>query len=101
MASITVIAPATGAVANTTNEVNSAGYDAVTVSCPGLATTEEVDIYVKTAGGYAIFGVVGTAWKLTATIQAISLPAGPVYAFAKDATAGAAGVYVDLAVGAQ
>ncbi len=97
MATLPLIAPATGAVANTTNAFDSSGYTGITVSAPGLATTEEVDIYTKTPGGYAIFGVTGTAWKLTATIQSIALPAGPVYAFAKDVTAGSVGVYIDAA----
>ena len=97
MATLTMIVPGTGAVANTTNAFDSTGYTNVVVSCPGLATSEEVDIYTKTPGGYAIFGVTGTAWKLTATIQSIALPAGPVYAFAKDVTAGSVGVYIDAA----
>lgn len=92
----TVIAPTTASAANTTNAIETDGYSHVVVSAPGLATTETVNIYTKTPGGYAIFGITGTAYKLTATIQAIELPAGPMYAFAKDATAGAVGVYVQL-----
>lgn len=96
MATEIVIAPVTAAAANTTNTLRTDGYESVVVSAPGLATTEEVDIYVKTAGGYALFGITGTVYKLTASIQAIALPAGPVYAFAKDSTAAAVGLYADL-----
>lgn len=97
MPTTTLIAPANAAVANTTNAFESSDKGSITVSAPGLAGTEEVDIYTKTPGGYAVFGVTGTVWKLTATIQAINLPSGPTYAFAKDLTAAAVGVYIDIA----
>jgi len=95
-ATITVIKPATGSKANTTNYVETDGHDYVVVSAPGLATTEEVDIYTVTPGGYALFGLTSGVFKLTASIQSIELPAGPRYAFAKDATAGSVGVFVTL-----
>ena len=90
-----VISPITGSAANTTNSFDTNPFLTVVVSAPGLAGAEEVDIYVKSAGGYALFGSVSAVFKLTATIQSIELPAGPTYAFVKDATVGAVGVYLN------
>lgn len=98
MATFPLIAPTTSSKANTTNEVDTSTFTTVVVSAPLLAGAEEVDIYVKGPDGYAIFGIVGTASKLTASVQAIELPAGPLYAFAKDATVASAGVYITYGV---
>jgi hypothetical protein len=100
MAQITAIAPTTDAVAVTSalsTIVNTAAYGGVSVSADALTLTAEVDIYIIVGGTAKVLtNVSGTAQVLTASIPALHLEAGPTYRFAKDATAAACGVYVDL-----
>jgi hypothetical protein len=96
MSAITIAAPATAArVAPNYGRIDTAPYDTVVLSAPGLATTEEVDIYVQVPGGYALWGV------LTATAQAKEVPVGPTYALLKDATAGSVGLYASVTAGGR
>jgi hypothetical protein len=100
MAMLPLIAPVTAEVVApnyVTFETN--GYDTVTLVAAGLAGAEEVDIFVSDGTGWATYGDGSAAITLTATLPAVSLPAGPRYAVLKDATAGAAGVSVWLGVG--
>lgn len=101
MAQITVIAPTTDAVAYTSASaapVDTAAYSHVTVSTDNLAGSEEVDIYaISGSTAKAATDASGTVQVLTASIPFLKLEAGPTYRFSKDATAGACGVYVDLA----
>ena len=102
MAQITVIAPTTSAIAynnasGLSKPFSTTAYERVVVGADNLATTEEVDIYIVFPTGVkAATNVSGTAQKLTASIPALALEAGPTYICSKDATAGACGVYVDL-----
>jgi hypothetical protein len=99
MAQITVIAPTTAAVASSASvKINSGGYARIIVSADVLANSEEVDVYTV-AGGTAKLAtdITGTAQSLTASKNQLEFSAGPTYIFAKDATAGSCGVYVDLA----
>jgi hypothetical protein len=99
MPTITVSAPTADAIAAQVS-IETANYDSVTVSAPGLATTEEVDIFTGTPGGWAIYaGAGGAAVKLTASLQAVTLPGGPRYGFLKDSTAGAVGIYASFSRG--
>lgn len=96
MSTITLAAPATAArVASNYVRIDTAPYDSVVLSAPGLATTEEVDIFVQSPGGYALWGV------LTATAQVKQIPHGPTYALLKDATAGAVGLYAHVSAGGR
>lgn len=90
---VQLIAPTADAV-TTAVECPTNGYTLVIISAAGLASSEEVDIFVRTAGGDAIYAGTGTdAFVLTATAQARVLPAGPLYTVKKDATSGSVGVY--------
>jgi hypothetical protein len=94
MAQTTVIKPATAAV--TTKAIIRTNGRPVTVSADNLATTEECDLWIMAGATWkAVTDTSGTAQKLTASIPALVLEAGPTYAVTKDATAGACGVYVD------
>lgn len=91
----TVIPSATGAVTAKT-PFETQGYSTVIVSANLLAGAEEVDFFIDAGGTWVALpdaALTGTA-KLTATITAIELAAGPRYAVTKDATAGACGVFV-------
>jgi hypothetical protein len=98
MATITVISPVTDAVsAKTAFETN--GYERAFLSANLLAGAEEVDIFIDAGGTWVPLpdaAMTGTA-KLTATITALELAAGPRYAVTKDATVGACGVFVTVA----
>lgn len=100
MAQVTAIARTTSAVAYTdaaSKPFDSSKYSSVVVSADNLATTEEVDIYALSGGTWkAVVNVSGTAQKLTASIPHLKLESGPLYKCAKDATAGACGVYFDM-----
>lgn len=90
----TIITPRTAEVV-THASFETEGYQQAIISAAGLATTEEVDIFVMTPGGYAIWaGDGGAAVTLTAAKQAVVVPGGPRYAVLKDVTAGSVGVYV-------
>lgn len=104
MAQITVIAPTTAEVlySATTGaqavKVNSSGYASIIVSADNLATDEEVHIYtVAGTTAKVATDITGTAQTLTASKNQLEFGAGPTYLLSKDETAGACGVYVDLA----
>jgi hypothetical protein len=99
----TIIAPTTAAVeAPDYGLFNSTWYKHVVVACDTLAGAEEVDIYILVNGKYLVaVDTDNEVAKLTATAPVITLPGGPVYAFLKDATAGAAGVFALLSLGAK
>jgi len=84
----TVIAATTSAISDKSPRFNANGQGEISMSAVGLATTETITPY---AGGGAtwqpIFDSAGVQVKLTATKPQLSLPAGFIYAFDKDATA--------------
>lgn len=99
MAKFTAIAPTTSAVNASSSTVfpSDKAIGNIVVIADTLATTEEVDIY--TYAGNDTWKVTlneagSAALKLTASIYSLSLPSGPLYRFAKDATASASGVIV-------
>lgn len=101
MANVTVITPRTAAVV-TQVDFPSDWYEQVVVVATGLAGAEEVDIYIKIGSTYVVaYDQAGAAYKLTATRTSIPLPGGPIYGFLKDATAGAAGVFMALSKGSK
>lgn len=96
MSTIQLCDPATDAItAPDYALIDTAPYDSAVLSAAGLAGGEEVDIYVKTPGGYALWGV------LTATAQAKEVPCGPTYAALKDATVAAVAVYASVSAGGR
>lgn len=90
MATETIIAATTGAISNKTPRYHATGNGSVSFTATGLATTETITPYVGGGAGWtALFDSSGTQIKLTATKPQLVLPAGCIYAFDKDATAGA------------
>lgn len=95
MSTQTIIAETTDAATATTFQTN--GYTLAILAAEGLAGSEECDIWIRTPGGDVLWcGTETAAITLTVTRPMVILPAGPLYAVAKDATAGAAGVYLTL-----
>lgn len=94
----TIISP-TAAAVTTEADLSTKYYENVVVAADALATTEEVDIFIKVNGEYVIYASGGTAIKLTATQPSATLPGGPIYGFLKDATADACGVFALLSLG--
>ena len=93
---ITLVAPTEDAVTDY-RQVNAQGYSRVSFSADVLAGVEEVDIYKAVGVGWEVASDdAGTAYKLTATIQHISLEGGAIYAVNKDATANPCGVYANV-----
>jgi len=94
-----MVAPTTDAKtvgASGTTFFNSADFQSVTFTAPGLAGVEEVDIYILEGNGQEIASdLTGTAYKLTDTVPSVNLVGGPVYAVAKDATVAAVGVFAN------
>jgi hypothetical protein len=93
MAQITLLKPTTSA---TSADFNSAAYQQIVVSADALASSEKVAVKVIAGNTAVVYGEGGSAVSLTATLPAAKLPGGPVYRFAKDATTGACGIYVDV-----
>jgi hypothetical protein len=96
MSTLTLAAPATAARVSPNHvRIDTAPYDTVVLSAPGLAASEEVDVFVQSPGGFALWGV------LTATAQAKEVPAGPTYALLKDATTASVGLYASVSPGGR
>ncbi len=95
-ASIQVIAPTTGAVSESSATMFDASrYESIIVGANALAGAEEVDIFAEVNGTLKPANdASGTARKLTATVTFLELSGGLAYAFAKDATTAACGVFV-------
>lgn len=86
---------ATSDAVSTKQPFETYNHKFVIVGTDALATTEEADLFVKQGNTWVtLTDLTGTAVKLTASIQSITLDGGPEYAATKDATAGACGVYV-------
>lgn len=87
---VEVISARTAAVANTAAKLVTNKYDTVMVSATLLAGAEEIDIYTISGGQYLVVpDAAGDPAKLTASAPTMALQGGQMYAFAKDATAGA------------
>lgn len=97
---LTLISPTTSAVTTKAKFQVTRDNLPVTISAPGLATTEECDIYYSQDGGttWSLLYDDGSAVVLTATKTAISVYAPILLGVVKDATASAVGVYVDKGV---
>ena len=94
MAQSTLIPPATAAQ-NTPQPFNSAGSSFVIVGADNLATTETAPLWIQIGSTFKqVTDTAGNIITLTASIPAVQLIGGPVYAATKSATAGACGVYV-------
>lgn len=95
MAITTVIAATTSAISDKSPRFDANGAGEVSMVAVGLATTETITPYI---GGGAtwqpIYDSAGTQVKLTATKPQLSMPAGFIYAFDKDATAAAVALFV-------
>lgn len=93
----TVIAPTADAV-STTQLVDASNWEWVTLCADALATTEEVDIYIRAGTTWvpAPNRALDGAAKLTATITALRLEGGVEYGIRKDATASPCGVYMNV-----
>lgn len=90
----TVIAATTAAISDKTPRFHANGSGEVSLTAIGLATTETITPYVGGGATWqAIFDSTGTQVKLTATKPQVTLPAGFIYAFDKDATAGATSLH--------
>jgi hypothetical protein len=98
----TILAPQTGVTTapDGYSIFNSKWYKEVVVAADNLAGAEEVDIYILVNSRYVLAcDSEGDAVKLTATAPSRVLPGGPVYAFLKDATVGASGIFALLSLG--
>lgn len=96
MANSLTIIPSTMDAQATQRPFETNGYSFVVVSASNLAGAEEADIFIESGGAFVPLpdaALTGTA-KLTATITALELLAGPRYAVTKDATVGACSVSV-------
>lgn len=90
MAITTVIAATTAAISDKSPRYNANGSGEVSMSAFGLAGAETITPYMGGGATWqAIFDTSGTQVKLTATKPQLSLPAGFIYAFDKDATVAA------------
>lgn len=90
-----IIGKTTAAVANS-ELFNVTREEPVTLTADALATTEEVDIFYRghdVADWKPLIDSTGAAVKLTATIYQQVLNGVGTYYVAKDATAGACGVF--------
>lgn len=95
MAIETVIAATTSAISDKSPRYNANGSGEINCIAVGLATTETITPYVGGGATWqAIFDSAGAQVKLTATKPQLTLPAGPIYAFDKDATAAAVALEV-------
>ena len=95
MAYMMLVAPVTGAVANT--QFNATDADKVTFAWNGVAPTaaDAVLIYEATSTGRVpVMIAAGTQATLTATIQSIVLEGGVLYIVDKSITAAATGIDV-------
>lgn len=104
MNTLPVIAPTTGALGTgtingqtNTQTCDASNYPSLTVCADNLAGAETVGIYILCGNTWkAMTDSLGNVQKLTASIPAIQLVGGNGYAFTKDATAGACGVWVQF-----
>lgn len=95
MASIPVIAATTSAIADKSPRYHANGSGEISMTAIGLATTETITPYIGGGASWqAIFDSSGVQVKLTATKPQLSLPAGHIYAFDKDATAAPVSLHV-------
>jgi hypothetical protein len=92
----TVILATLAAVA-AKQEINSDGYDDVTLLSQGLAGAEKVQVFVEISGAWAVLlDDAGVAVELTAARYMRWVRGGLRYAVTKDATVGVASVEVVL-----
>lgn len=86
-----VIAATTAAISDKSPRYHANGSGEISFTATGLATTETMTPYVGGGNTWTpLFDSTGTQIKLTATKPQLTLPSGCIYAFDKDATAGAA-----------
>lgn len=88
----TLIRPQTGAV-TTSALLDTSKMQSCVLHADGLATTEEVTVFILGGQTEVVYPGTATPARLTATAAAITLPCGPTYGIRKTATAGACGVY--------
>lgn len=98
MATQTIIAAQTGAVATQVPFRVDRNNAPVTIMATGLAGAEEVDIFFSADNG-STWSVLrdkdGNDMKLTATVTSLAVDSPVMLGFTKDASVGAAGVFVD------
>lgn len=96
MAQLLVIPSQTAAV-TTKALVDLSAYESGSLTASALATTEEVDIWYWSGEAWVLLNDAdGTTISLTASRRGVTLQGGMVYAVAKDATASACSVSVNL-----
>jgi hypothetical protein len=94
----TVIAATTSAISDKSPRYHANGGQDVIAHATGLAGAETITPYIGGGSGWtAIFDSTGTQVKLTATKPQLVLAAGALYAFDKDATAGATSLQISSA----
>ena len=98
MAQLCIIQPTTAEVAYTDGpSVDSARYASIVVSADALGVAGSVDIYMVVGNQLkALIDDAGVAQTLTPTVYMRRLLGGPTYVFAKSATTGACGLYIDF-----
>lgn len=102
MATIPVAAATTAEVLHTAAVIDASAYEWVGISADNLATTEEVDVYVRAGGTWKLAydeQATPVAIVLTATRCYRELSGGKAYALHKDATAGACAMWADFGPG--
>jgi hypothetical protein len=98
MSTTTVINATTSAISDKSPRYHANGGRDVIAHATGLATTETITPYIGGSAGWtALFDSNGTQIKLTATKPQMVLASGAIYAFDKDATAGAASLQISSA----
>lgn len=95
MSTSTVIAATTAAIADKSPRYHAnAGRDVI-AHATGLAGAETITPYIGGGAGWtALFDSTGAQIKLTATKPQMVLAGGALYAFDKDATAGATSLQI-------
>jgi hypothetical protein len=95
MSEKTLITPTTAAVAEPVG-FDSSALATVVVAATGLAGAEEAAVFIRAGGDWVeATDLSGNPVVLTETVTMMALVPGPIYGVAKDATAGAAGVYLN------
>jgi hypothetical protein len=94
---VTVVPAQTASTSESTTLLNTAKYSKAIVTATNLAGAEDVEVLMKSGGNYvSVTDAAGDPLFLTATVPSTVLEGGPIYAFAKDETAGACAILAVL-----
>ena len=95
MSQMTIIAPQTGAVTSQAKFLVKRDDVPLTIQAPGLAGSEEVDVFQYVNGAWHTVYKDGAALVLTATKTDFAVYSPIILGFKKDATAASVGVFAE------